>query len=198
MLAEFFSTLVAWDRSKTNDEEKDIADDDSYSQSEVVAAAVAAALAGKQGNDTTKAGKNGVFTRGKKAGEPIKCWLCDDVDHVKSDCPKNDGRDNDRARGGKPNGRRQRDRGRKREDDDGGSTSKKTKALEICPFFAKDDSCRFGDRCKWDHPPAMRPHKPQAAAVGFGSPQQGYGAPPPPAFGSPPPGFQVRGHGEGG
>ena len=51
-----------------------------------------------------------------------------------------------------------------------------------CSFFMKTGTCKFGDQCKFNHPPHMRA-APKGAAPGFGAPMPAHHAPAPPSTG---------------
>ena len=116
-------------------------------------------------------GANGMSKDGSR---PITCWTCKSKDHTRQNCTH-------------PNATKKRERDGRGRQGDGRGNQKRERFVKVCDFFLDPNkSCRFGDRCSFEHPAGCAGNQ-QAAAV-MGQPHGHFqqGAPPPPQFAPPP------------
>ena len=191
-LLEFFTAMLEFDQAN----EVFAGDGENEDTIHAAAAATQQQTGIKSGDDTP--GANGLFTRGRNTGKPIKCWICKSKDHQKADCPEHDGRDQER-RGegrGKGGGGRRRGRGSGRGDDQGRGRGRANESrrkppvqMEVCQHWLENDNCFYGERCDYAHPTPKRMRTAAHAAV---MPQSGILQGAPPTTAMLPPGFNIE------
>ena len=191
-LLEFFTAMLEFDQAN----EVFAGDGENEDTIHAAAAATQQQTGIKSGDE--KPGANGLFTRGRNIGKPIKCWICKSKDHQKADCPEHDGRDQERRGEGRGKGGGGRGRGASRGDGQGrgrGRANDKSRRkppvqMEVCQHWLENDNCFYGENCDYAHPtPSKRIRTAAHAAV---MPQSGILQGAPPTTAMLPPGFNVE------
>ena len=95
------------------------------------------------------------------------CWTCGFPGHTKRHCSLRVGDKNQNVDGGSKNEKKKKNSKNQATDAERAARMKRI----VCPYFALDNNCRFGDDCRWSHlqlDPVVQPLMLQDAGAGVG------------------------------